>query len=155
MSDCEDESVEQPSVAAQKSLQGNALRNLRKQMDFSMTMGKTLLSGTLNQPKEPEIPKTTSNELLSLDQGFIFAKLRLFQIKFENSKTQPKTRADGNCFLYACLDQIKYDDVLCHLFDGPKDHFDFRYLVVNSLEENIENGHIVWDERRQDYDGQR
>ena len=106
-----------------------------------------LTASNSNQPKEPKLPSTT-NELLTLDEGFIFAKRRLQQIKFENSESQRKTPADGNCYLYACLDQIRYDAVLSRLFDGPKEHYEFRNLVVNSLQENIDNGHICWDGQR-------
>ena len=136
-----------PSTASRNSPKGDALRNLRKNIDFTMAFGDSNVSNT-NQPEEPEVPKSASDEKLSLDQGFIFAQRLLLQINFENSKHQKKTRADGNCWLYACLDQMKYDDVLCRLFDGPKEHYEFRYLVVNSLQENIDNGHIHWDGQR-------
>ena len=48
--------------------------------------------------------------------------------------------------MYGLLDQLRYDNVLRLLYEnGPEDHFDFRYLVANSLRENIDNGHIYWD----------
>ena len=66
-----------------------------------MTLGATQLSETneKNQPKEPAFPET-SGRLLSLDEGTIFASRRLMQIKFEKSKSQINTKADGNCFVY-------------------------------------------------------
>ena len=80
---------------------GDALRNLRKQIDFTMTFGTSTLleSCNLNQPKEPELPEV-NGRMLSLVEGKIFARKRLFQIEFENSPSQKDTKADGNCFLY-------------------------------------------------------
>ena len=41
---------------------------------------------------------------------------------------------------------MRYDDVLRHLYEnGPAEHYDFRYLIANSLQENVDNGHILWD----------
>ena len=72
---------------------GDALRNLRKQIDFTMTFGtSTLYEGSnLNQPKEPELPEV-NGQLLSIDEGWIFATRRLMKIGFERSKSQRQTK---------------------------------------------------------------
>ena len=137
--------------ASSKSLRGDCLRNFRKQVDFTMTLGATQLSepNQSNQPKEPEFPENTGGRLLSLDEGTIFASRRLLQIKFEKSKSQMNTKADGNCFLYGILDQLSYDPLLKRLFpDGIKQHYQLRSMVVGFLDENIDDGHILWNGER-------
>ena len=90
-SDEEDQSFVAPTEAS--APRGDALRNLRKQIDFTMTFGtSTLYEGSnLNQPKEPELPEV-NGQLLSIDEGWIFATRRLMQIGFERSKSQRQTK---------------------------------------------------------------
>ena len=67
-----EESVVPVPAASEKSPQGDALRNLRKQVDFTMTFSATMAEGSnLNQPKEPQLPEV-NGELLSIDEGWIF-----------------------------------------------------------------------------------
>ena len=49
---------------------------------------------------------------------------------------------DGNCAIHAILDQMTYDREHRHL---KLTHKEFRRLIANSLEENVQNGHIHWD----------
>ena len=75
------------------------------QVDFSMTFGSsTLLETNQNHPREPPLPAG----LMILDQGFVLARRRLNQINFT---TSTKTGKDGNCMIYALLDQMKFDPV--------------------------------------------
>ena len=49
-------------------------------------------------------------------------------------------------FSIGILDQMRYDNVLRYLYEnGPADHYEFRFLIANSLQENVDNGHILWD----------
>ena len=81
-----------PSTASRNSPKGDALRNLRKHVDFTMTFSATMAEGSnLNQPKEPQLPEV-NGQLLSIDEGWIFASRRLMQIGFERSKSQRQTK---------------------------------------------------------------
>ena len=40
---------------------------------------------------------------------------RLKDLNYELSPSQPNTQADGNCFLWAILDQMKYDPILSEM----------------------------------------
>ena len=91
----EEESIMAPSAASQKSLQGDALRNFRKNIDFTMTLGSSILSQTnQNQPSEPPLPNICDK--ITIDQGFLFARQRLHNIGFETSPSQRKTKGDSN-----------------------------------------------------------
>ena len=81
---------------------------------------------------------------MSLAQGFIYARRRLNQIGFVQSKR--KTPGDGSCQIHAVMDQMRHDEELSlHDFIYTKTgHIEFRQLIVNFLEENIENNHIQW-----------
>ena len=94
----DDSSFVPPSETSRKSLQGDALRNLRKQMDYSMSFNASTLpeSNQQNQPTPPPLPQMNSDRLLTLDEGLIFAIRKLNKIGFENSKSQRSTGKDGN-----------------------------------------------------------
>ena len=96
-SDSEDESFVPPSEVSRKSLQGDALRNLRKQVDYSLSSSAfTFYESNLNQPQEPDMPPPSQlNRKLTLQEGFLFARQRLNRIGFELSKSQRNTKGDG------------------------------------------------------------
>ena len=64
---------------------------------------------------------------------------RLLQTNMVLSSTQPQTGADGNCFLYCILDQLRYDPVWSF---GPFTSDTFRSSVVSSLNLMVSQGRI-------------
>ena len=48
---------------------------------------------------------------LNLCDGLLAATQRLQEIGFILSPTDPDTAKDGNCFIHAILDQLKYDPI--------------------------------------------
>ena len=86
----EDDSMVTPSETTTKELKGDALRNLRKHIDFTMTFSQSTLSESRNQPVEPEVVLPTTKRLLSLPEGFVPACRLLNKIGFK--ETRPKTK---------------------------------------------------------------
>ena len=92
----EDETYVPPSEASRKSLQGDALRNFRKQVDFSLSSSAfTFSESNLNQPKEPTIPSPQLDRKMTIQEGFLFAHQRLNRIGFQLSPSQRNTKGDG------------------------------------------------------------
>ena len=71
-----------PASEASNSLKGNALRILRKHIDYSLTFSQSTLSETRNQPVEPEILPSAPRRLLTLPEGFVAAHRLLNKIGY-------------------------------------------------------------------------
>ena len=86
--------------------------------------------------------------LLTLEQGEIPAKRTMSHFGFIKSPTQKNTKADGNCGVYALLDQIAYIDRLKtfkHLGNNEQESATiFRRNIVDYLKLCLIQNHIVW-----------
>ena len=73
-------------LPASNTIKGDALRNLRKHIDYSLSVSQSTLSDTRNQPVEPEIVLPTTKRLLHLSEGFLPARRLLNKIGFKESR---------------------------------------------------------------------
>ena len=88
--------------------------------------------------------------LLSHSQGKLFVERTLLHFGMEKSWTQPHTMADGNCAIYALIDQISRIHRLKNFADPGRTlrerAFIFREKITPTLKEEILNGRILWVE---------
>ena len=75
-----------PASEVSNTIKGDALRNLRKHIDYSLNFSQSTLSDTRNQPVEPEIVLPTTKRLLHLSEGFLPARRLLNKIGFKESR---------------------------------------------------------------------
>ena len=136
--DEDDENNETQEIPIDDSLKGDDLKAARNAKDY------TLNFETSESDVNP-VPKNFGKNN-SIKKAFIHARRRLNQIGFRPSPSQPVTEGDGSCQIHAVLDQMLYDEELAvHDFkDNELGHIEFRQLIVNFLQENIENHHIQW-----------
>ena len=90
----------------------------------------------------------------TLEEGATFAQTRLYELDFVLSPTQPDTEKDGNCFVWAILDQMMHDSVLktmdymgqnpCNEHDVCNAVCQFRRFVCGSLDGLINSGRYEW-----------
>ena len=81
-------------------LAGNDLREKRKKVRAPKRSAKQKKSG-----------KDESSVKLDLSVRKILAVQRLLDIDFILSPSETDTPGDGNCFIHAILDQLKYDTI--------------------------------------------
>ena len=124
------------SMNNQKFPKKAAKRKSMKRNDFFNNKKKINDSNQISQVGHIE-----ESQKLNLVEGEVFASLRLQQLGMIVSPTQPDTPGDGNCFIHAILDQLKYDNLLK---DMKYDVINFRKEVVHSLVDHIINGNHEW-----------
>ena len=140
--------------SSRNSIGGDALRQLRANINFSSTFASTQIPPSFAIPSTPTTSTTPTPEIppkLTLEEGSTHAINRLAQANMVLSSTQPSTLADGNCFIYAILDQLMYDPNLRFV---PFSHDTFRSSIVSSFNSMISQGRIVspfTDEQRQNW----
>ena len=140
--------------SSRNSIGGDALRQLRANINFSSTFASTQIPPSFAIPSTPTTSTTPTPEIppkLTLEEGSTHAINRLAQANMVLSSTQPSTLADGNCFIYAIMDQLMYDPNLRFV---PFSHDTFRSSIVSSFNSMISQGRIVspfTDEQRQNW----
>ena len=111
----------------------------------------TKIMGTNPPPTTPTNTPGPISSKLTIELGTLHAMNRLHQANMVLSTTQPETIADGNCFIYAILDQLRYDPVWRFLPFSPDT---FRSNIVSSLNLMISQGRFespFTDDQRQNW----
>ena len=109
------------NVENDESLTGDALRQARaklanKKPTSDESLNLSYYNDTVQQPdkektihEQSKTKKKRSHHVkeLTLEDGKVHVQPRLNKINFMLSPSQPNTLGDGNCFLYAILDQLR------------------------------------------------
>ena len=137
--------------SSRNSVGGDALRQLRQNLHFSSTFHSTQVTPVTPPPTTPANSPGPMSSKLTIELGTLHAMNRLHQANMVLSTTQPETIADGNCFIYAILDQLRYDPVWRFLPFSPDT---FRSNIVSSLNLMISQGRFespFTDDQRQNW----
>ena len=103
---------------------------------------RRLSTGHRSPRPHPGGSRSTAPSSPSASDQCTSAKQRVESLGFRFSSSQPFTRGDGNCMLYALFDQLQK----CNhpILQNLKSSHDLRLYVCSKLMEQIESNNIFW-----------
>ena len=92
----------------------------------------------------PSVAQEQQRVTTDNDDIYITAASRLKTLGFKFSSSQSRTRGDGNCYLYALLDQIRKSS---HpILPSLSSHHHLRHLVCSKLKDQLNANYLFWVE---------